>query len=209
MNFEDTQPFPHVVWDDFWDDETLGEILAEWPADDDERWENMATKNVIKSTVFEREKCGPDTQGFYEFLEDRDWIRSLEKLSDLHGLVLGYAGLHYIKPGGYMKMHSDFNWHPQLNLMRTLNVNIYLNKDWEPEHKGELELWNADMTECVQKIPPLYNRTVIMKCSETAFHGHPDPQYGYRKSFAAYYFSPGKPENVHGTIYRKRGTKNA
>lgn len=204
MNFQDAQPFPHVVWDNFWDDETLGEILAEWPADDDPRWDNIASKRVVKKSIFKREKCGPNTQGFYEFLEDRDWIQEMEKLTGISGLAFGYGGLHYSEPGGYMKIHTDFNWDPELKLQRSLNVHLYLSKDWEPEHGGELELWNADMTECVQKISPLYNRTVIMKCGDTSFHGHPDPQQGYRKSFAAYYFSPGKPEHFHGTRYQKR-----
>jgi Rps23 Pro-64 3,4-dihydroxylase Tpa1-like proline 4-hydroxylase len=204
LNFQDAQPFPHVVWDDFWDEETLDEILAEWPADDDPLWDIIASKRVVKKSIFEKKKLGPNTQGFYEFLGDRDWIRSLEELTGISDLALGYAGLHYSLPGGFMGIHLDFNWDPKLEMTRTLNVLTYLNKDWKPEHGGELELWNADMTECVQKVEPRYNTTAIMECSDISFHGHPDPQHGYRKSFAAYYFAPGKPKNFHGTSYRER-----
>ena len=205
MSFHFAQPFPHTVLDDWWPEEMLDNILGEWPADDDPRWDNIATKRTIKKSIVDKGKLGPNTQDFYESLSDSYWIQNLESLADISGLALGYAGLHYSQPGGYMKIHKDFNWHPQLELQRSLNVHVFLGQGWKPEHGGELELWDADMTKCVQKISPIHNRTVIMRCSETSFHGHPDPQHGYRKSFYAYYFSPGKPDDIHGTRFQNRG----
>ena len=43
---------------------------------------------------------------------------------------LNGGGLHEIKSGGMLKIHTDFRKHPSLDLDRRINVLIYLNKNW-------------------------------------------------------------------------------
>ncbi len=40
---------------------------------------------------------------------------------------------------------------------------------------GHLELWDANMTRCVQRIPPVFNRMTIFTNTDESFHGHPTP----------------------------------
>ena len=54
-----------------------------------------------------------------------------------------------------------------------------------------LELWSADMRECVQRIEPGFNRCVIFPVSRTTYHGVVPvrcPSGRSRKSIALYYF---------------------
>ena len=50
----------------------------------------------------------------------------LEALTGIEGLIpdpyFGGGGLHQIEPGGFLKIHADFNVHPKLKLDRRLNM---------------------------------------------------------------------------------------
>ena len=121
------------------------------------------------------------------------------------------------KKGGFLKVHSDFNLHPQLNLNRRLNLLLYLNKDWKEEWGGHLELWDKDMKSCKVKISPNFNKLVIFNTTDYSFHGHPNPlacpEDVTRKSLALYYYTNGRPSNeinpalgesAQTTLYQKR-----
>lgn len=56
-----------------------------------------------------------------------------------------------------------------------MNLLIYLNKDWKPDHGGELELWDRGMNQCVVRVPPKFNTAVIFNTDLDSYHGHPDP----------------------------------
>jgi Rps23 Pro-64 3,4-dihydroxylase Tpa1-like proline 4-hydroxylase len=114
-------------------------------------------------------------------------------------------------PGGFLKVHVDFNRHPLLNLDRRLNLLVYLNEDWRDEYGGHLELWPADMSRCERRILPVFNRTVVFSTTDASFHGHPAPlacpEGMSRKSVSFYYYTNGRPAHEgaepHDTIFRK------
>ncbi len=56
-------------------------------------------------------------------------------------------------------MHADFNWHQKLLLDRRINLLLYLNKDWEEDYGGHLELWNRDMKVLGDRILPVFDRS--------------------------------------------------
>jgi Rps23 Pro-64 3,4-dihydroxylase Tpa1-like proline 4-hydroxylase len=137
----------------------------------------------------------------------------LETLTGIDGLVpdpyFGGGALHQIVPGGFLKVHADFNWHPKLRLDRRLNMLVYLNRGWRPEWGGALELWDGEMAGPVASILPLFNRTVVFTTTDSSFHGHPRPlacpDGTTRKSVSLYYYSNGRPESErsapHDTIF--------
>ncbi len=51
----------------------------------------------------------------------------------------------------------------------------YLNKAWQPEWHGALELWDAESKACVKKVEPEFGRSVLMCNGHRNFHGHPTP----------------------------------
>ena len=91
-------------------------------------------------------------------------------------------------------MHADFNRSPQTGLYRRLNVLTYLNEDWTDEG-GWLCLFGHDAEgRAIHKyIPPEMGLTVIFETSATSWHGHPVAAQRWRKSLAAYFFSPEPP----------------
>ena len=105
-------------------------------------------------------------------------------------MLLG-GGVHKIKRGGRLAIHTDYNRHPITQHKRKLNILLYLNEGWEDEYNGELELWDKDMSREVVKVKPIFNRVVIFDV-EDAPHGHPiplnTPDDVSRYSLALYYF---------------------
>ena len=90
-------------------------------------------------------------------------------------------------------MHADFNHHGPLNLERRINVLIYLNRDWQDDYGGQLELWETDMSARVASFSPIANRCVIFTTTQDSMHGNPEPVAHpdgvTRKSIALYYYT--------------------
>jgi hypothetical protein len=109
-----------------------------------------------------------------------------------------------------LKIHTDFNWYPRLKLDRRLNLLLYLNRNWEENYGGHLELWSPNMARCERKILPIANRCVIFSTTNSSYHGHPDaltcPEGWTRKSLALYYYSNGRPqdEKTYSTVFKAR-----
>jgi len=90
-------------------------------------------------------------------------------------------------------LHADFRAHHDPRLTRRLNLMIYLNKNWEEDYRGHLELWDKAVKHKVQSIAPLFNRCVVFSTAKDSYHGHPDPLHvpanRTRKSMALYYYT--------------------
>jgi Rps23 Pro-64 3,4-dihydroxylase Tpa1-like proline 4-hydroxylase len=137
------------------------------------------------------------------FLNSREVLKFLEELTGIPDLIADPefygGGVHRILPGGKLSVHADYNFHPITKLHRRVNLLLYLNKNWEEEWGGDLQLWNKDMSMCVKKILPIFNRAVIFNITSDAYHGHPgslkSPEGVDRLSFALYYFTKTRPEN--------------
>ena len=144
---------------------------------------------------------------FLEFLKILTGISPLISDPRLEG-----GGLHQIERNGFLKIHADFNVHPLYKLDRRLNLLIYLNKDWEEAYGGHFELWDREMSRCIEKILPTFNRMVVFSTTDYSYHGHPDPLTcppdRYRRSLALYYYTNGRPEEeksaTHSTLYQQR-----
>jgi Rps23 Pro-64 3,4-dihydroxylase Tpa1-like proline 4-hydroxylase len=121
------------------------------------------------------------------------------------------GGIHQIHRGGFLRVHADFNKHPKFGLDRRLNLLLYLNKDWQEEYGGEIELWSRDMARCERRILPTARRCLIFSTLSDSYHGHPHPltcpEGMTRKSIAMYYYTNGRPAEEqrpqHGTLWQK------
>jgi Rps23 Pro-64 3,4-dihydroxylase Tpa1-like proline 4-hydroxylase len=209
------QPFPHIVIDGLFPDELLEAVLAEFPRPDEIEWRRFDSETEKKLGYWHESALRPRLQLFLYEMSSAPVLRFLEALTGIQGLIpdpyYGGAGPHQILPGGFLKVHVDFNWHPLLKLDRRLNLLVYLNKDWKEEYGGHLELWDRDMARCERRILPVFNRTVVFSTTDFSFHGHPEPlacpEGMSRKSVSFYYYTNGRPEEErsapHDTIFRK------
>ena len=202
-NYHNELPFPNIVIENFFDEDYLNQILLDFPdLSKMESSQKYSNKNEIKYANNNYQNFPESIKSFFEFLNSDVYLKFLQKLTSVKEKLiadpqLNGGGLHEIKKGGVLKIHTDFNKHPLLKLDRRINVLIYLNKNWKDQYGGHLELWDKDMHECKKKILPTFNKMVIFSTNDFSNHGHPDPvicpSNQSRKSIALYYFSEGRP----------------
>ena len=196
--FLNAEPFPHLVLDDFLDTEIANKLLAEHESHgDSKRWGAYNHVNERKSGITKYDIMGETSKAVIDELSSKKFLRWLENLTGISGLIsdpdLDGGGLHMIEKGGFLNVHVDFLSHTtKRNWSRQLNLLLYLNKDWNSDWNGALELWDKSMTKPIQKIQPLFNRCVIFNTCEGSYHGHPTPlscpASVQRRSLALYYF---------------------
>lgn len=215
--YSQAKPFPHIVIDNFLSEQVLEKVLYEFPKLGEVNWYTFDRAPERKRQVFTSPNhLGEITRLLLYQLNSSVFIDFVEELTGINRIIpdphFKGAGTVQTERGGYMKIHADVNKYQKLNLDRRLVFLLYLNKNWEEEYGGHLELWNTDMTECVQRILPIFNRCVIFTTNDLSYHGHPDPlkcpKGQTRKSIAVYYYTNGRPiEEVspaHSTLFQER-----
>jgi Rps23 Pro-64 3,4-dihydroxylase Tpa1-like proline 4-hydroxylase len=217
--YSQNSPFPNISFENFFDEAALHEILAHFPDLKLKADYNFKNANENKLATKGEYKLSDDAREFIRFLNSQVFLDFLTNLTGIENLIpdpsLVGGGYHELKPGGFLKIHSDFNKHPDTKLDRRINVLVYLNKDWKTEYGGQFELWNETMTECVKKIDPIFNTMAIFSTTSKSYHGNPEiikcKEDNSRKSIAMYYYTNGRPElevveflEDHSTIFKAR-----
>lgn len=201
--YQTNKPFPSIYIDDFFDENFLEEVLKEFPRVDQLKDKiYYANPNEDKYATKGEYTFGDQTKKLVHFLNSQPFLEFLQKITGIEETLIPDpyfegGGFHEIKPGGFLKVHVDFHKNKKLQLSRRVNFLIYLNKDWEEEYGGHLELWEKDMSQCVSKILPKFNRAAMFSTTGDSWHGHPDPlncpEGNSRKSLAIYYYTNGRP----------------
>jgi Rps23 Pro-64 3,4-dihydroxylase Tpa1-like proline 4-hydroxylase len=208
-------PFQHVVLDDAFSPELLREVLAEFP-DIRHNGKYFDDTTQLKHSCDDWRLFPQHTCEFISYLNNGSFVKFVASITGISELTsdpyLHGGGVHETFPGGFLKMHTDFNFHKILKLDRRINAILFLNEGWQPAWGGELVLSNKAMTTQI-RVEPLFNRLVVFNTNDHSFHGQPDPHAfpdgNSRKSIAMYYYSKGRPEHEitsHkiGTSYRAR-----
>ena len=220
--FLNNTPFPHLVFDNFFNEAFLDSIENNFPDLEQELGTTeFDTKRDKKKFATDLNFVFPEKINFLlNILNSYKFLNFLQQLTGIKETLMPDpyfwgGGLHQMKKGGFLKVHSDFNYHPLSKLDRRINILIYLNKEWKNEYGGHLELWDKNMENCGKKISPIFNKMVVFNTNDFSYHGHPDPlncpENMTRKSIALYYYSNGRPKEeineklrFHSTIYRNR-----
>ena len=202
-DYLNANPFPSIILDDFFNVTFLNKVLEEFPdlskIDSSQNYKNI---NEVKYTNNVYKNFPNTIKRLFDFMNSNFFLEFLQKITSIEEKLisdkdLNGGGLHEIKTGGKLKVHTDFSRHPTLDLDRRINILIYLNKNWDKNYGGDLEFWNQDMSLCKKKISPNFNKLVIFSTNDFSNHGHPDPincpDNLSRKSIALYYFSKGRP----------------
>ena len=221
-----TDPFEHWIIDDF-----LPNDIAQWAYDD---WDKGDGEWTVREHLYCRGKrtrthgAGEQVEVALEMLESPGMLAWLSAKTGVQGLIADPlrfgGGQHVTVTGGRLGIHADFTHHPVTGMRRALNLLVYLTK--APLLHGGLQLWDAQMRQCVTTIEPKWNRAVLFKTSVTSYHGHPDALVGgnrvvgdppaqvERRSLAAYYYTAdgahpqgqwcGQPTCLKTTDYRPR-----
>lgn len=211
--WETRKPFKYLVYDNFFTPEAAEAILAAYPTVDQDNWSNTTyvnQKNKFVKTEFEK---GSVLQQAIDELNSPKFLGYMERITSIDDLIadpkLFGGGLHQSIKGAFLDVHVDFNYHPETNYHRRMNIIVYMNKDWKQEYNGYLELWDMDTKKQLEYVEPKFNRCVVFETNEISFHGHPKPLNTpdglSRKSIALYYYTKTRPEHEiskdHNTIY--------
>ena len=218
--YNQADPFPHVVIDDFLPEDIAQKIADSFPKPNltsFEQPDNAFQKNKLGRTQANDFLGVPNyIRHFLTDMNNMVMVDWLEAVTSIQGIIpdphFQGGALHQILPGGKLAIHADFNMHPKLKLDRRLNVLIYFNRSWEESYGGHLELWDKDMTTCKSRILPIFNRCVIFNTTSTSYHGHPNPLTcppdRTRNSIALYYYTNGRPDDEknakHSTLWQER-----
>jgi len=197
-------PFPHIVIDDFLSEEQAERLLAVFPGMHDDVWLDWRKRDIVHQPrkqgighASRLDMASPQLQSMLLAFNSYPFLRFLEVLTGIDKLLpdphFHGGGCHQILSGGKLAIHTDFNRLSRLDMYRRLNALLYLNKDWRPEYRGDLELWSEDCSRCVKSVAPIFNRLVVFTTNKRSFHGHPaplaTPEGVTRKSIALYYYT--------------------
>ena len=218
--YQEAQPFPHIVIDKFLPETILDSVLDEFNKNknwwyDKVKWTEPYQVNKFYwpydiETANNMPNDLPTISALVNYLNSPIILKYLEELTGIDNLIgdelLMGGGLHKITSGGKLAIHKDYNVHPVKKMYRRLNLLIYLNKNWKEEWGGNLELWDKDHTKLEVSVEPLFNRAVIFTISEDSLHGHPvplsTPENVSRNSIALYYFTEVNPsDNEHSVVF--------
>lgn len=193
------QPIPFITIDGMMED-GMCEALADFSSIDAKLNNPLAKshKHVRgKSGTPSRERMTALQRLYFDEVNSERFIRFVERVTGIEPIHadarLNGGGLHQIKTGGYLNVHTDFNFNPETRLNRRLNLLLYLNQDWDPAWNGDIELWDEKLDRPFFSAAPVANRVLLFETSETSYHGHPVPLATpagiTRKSLAVYYYS--------------------
>ena len=192
------EPFCHTVIDDFLPTDLAEQILKHFPLDkkSHDKIYQKGYGGQFKRQVMPAD-CDEFTRNVFGFFNSSAMLKFLEGITNIQRLLpdpyFAGAGFHEISTGGLLGIHADFRVNEGLQLIRRVNVLIYLNKDWQEVYGGKLELWDKSMQSKVKEVAPLFNRCVIFNTDADSFHGHPEPLNTppdiTRKSIALYYYT--------------------
>lgn len=202
--YQNAHPFPNIYLDNFFKEEVLDQVLAEFP-DIDKLKDKIYYNNPNEDKLATKgdAQFGEATRKLVYYLNSQPFLEFLQEVTGIKEALIPDpyfegGGFHQIKPGGFLKVHVDFHKHKRTGLSRRLNLLVYLNKDWEESYGGHFELWERDMSKSAVKILPLFNRIAMFSTTGDSWHGHPDPlscpEDRSRRSLALYYYTNGRPE---------------
>ena len=203
--FQEAEPFRHVVISDFFAAEAAQQLLNDFPSFED-RFATGETGDVGRkaarrdvrdiSDAFRDVDDLLQTPEFLNLMSDITGIPDLLYDSEYHG-----GGTHENVDGASLYTHVDFNYHPK-GWHRRLNLIVYLSPEWEEEWGGSLELhsnpWEP-WDDHAKPVPTKFNHAVIFETSERSWHGFPriqlpeDRRNLTRKSFAIYLYTKDRP----------------
>jgi hypothetical protein len=208
------QPYRHIVIDDFLSTDMAHAAARAFPPID---LMQRRHAGLAEARSLERRFDRVDTV-FREILRELRspaFLSWLETVTGIGGLQIGPPGdeaiLLQAQSGDHHDIHADENWNARTGLYQRVNLLIYLTEDWNTAWDGALELWNAKMSACEQRVEPLFNRCLLMEVHDRAFHGYSRlqlPAGVTRKTIACWYYAttpaPLQSTHPHRVLFRDR-----
>lgn len=216
--FREAEPFQHVVIPDFLQPELCERLLADFPGFEERHALNEMGQVGGKATRPDVRDISDSYRALDAYIQTDGFLALVSKITGIPDLLydpdyIG-GGTHENRHGQSLDVHVDFNYHPRTRWHRRLNLIIYLNKEWQDDWGGNLELhgipWN-ERDRRVRAIAPAFNCCALFETTESSWHGFSqiglpeERKQQSRKSFAIYLYTRERPVEStappHATIY--------
>jgi Rps23 Pro-64 3,4-dihydroxylase Tpa1-like proline 4-hydroxylase len=207
--YNNALPFSYVIIDNFVKEEYVEKLYNEYPKITSE-WHKYDNPLEVKYAYDNISQMPNSYKNFFYYLNSDNFINRLKEITNIPNLeydpYLHGAGIHAMPNNGRLHMHLDYEKHPYSGKERRLNLIYFLNKEWDINWGGNLELWDNELlstsinNKILEDIPnkkvhiePIYNRAVFFKTNDISWHGIPEiikcPDDKIRKSIACYWIS--------------------
>jgi Rps23 Pro-64 3,4-dihydroxylase Tpa1-like proline 4-hydroxylase len=210
--------FPHVCVDNFLEADFANAIHDSFPSYEEalRLGKSFAAVNEQRKVqITDSAHFPPPIARLNQLLSSPEFVRMVSDMTGVPNLLpdpqLSGGGIHETNHGGHLDVHVDFNFNDNSRVFRRVNLLFYFNRDWKEDYGGVLDLWNEDVSECVGRFVPVFNRMVGFVTSEISWHGVTPltcPPGTTRKSFAVYYYTQEPPPDwngeTHSTIFKAR-----
>lgn len=203
-DYLNAKPWPHLVINNGFSEELLDAIAAEIAMLDQTHLISSIDYRQIKQEA--SEGLGPATRHFLELVDSANFREFISTVTGVENLLPDpthkFAGAHRTPPGGFTKIHRDFEVHPVTGLFHRVNLLVYLNRDWPDAYGGSLELWPSDMSAIGRRVFPRFNTMIMWETHGGTLHGLPDPvtcpPNRMRLSVASYYYTKERRRKAAG-----------
>lgn len=216
--FRSAEPFPSICIDNFLDSEFALEVSKSYPDFSNAQKQGREFRTVnekCKVEIIDPLKFPEPIARLRKALASEEFLSSMQRLSGIEDLRFdpnfSGGGMHMTNHSGILDVHVDFNYSKEIDLYRRLNILIYFNQTWKENWGGEVELWDKNVSNCINRFSPVLNRCVIFATSDFSFHGVTAvdaPLGNPRKSFAIYLYNSESSSTTfgehHSTVFRAR-----
>jgi len=182
LEYNSANPFPHIVFDNFFEQEWAQKLSDDIPTLDNSIWHQYNNKIENKYACRQWLAFPETTYKTFSYFCSNEFVNKLSELTGIYPLFPDYGlnggGWHVHTRGGLLNVHKDYSIHPQLKLERALNLIVYLTPEWEPSWGGALGFWSEkdnQPDELVKSIDCIYNRAVLFDTRQNSWHGLPQP----------------------------------
>lgn len=138
--FLSSEPFNHVVIDNFFTSEYAALLANEFPRIDTNDGVYYNNPLEIKKAIGDWNKFKKNTYTVFQYMCSQDFIEKIQLCTGINGLIADYGlhggGYHMHPTGGKLNVHKDYSIHPKLDLERRLNIIIYMTPNWDSAWGG-------------------------------------------------------------------------
>tara|TARA_B100001057_G_scaffold270798_1_gene270944 strand:- start:387 stop:1187 length:801 start_codon:yes stop_codon:yes gene_type:complete len=177
VNFKSEKPFPHVILDNFLDENFFSNLDLENLDINHEKGRSFNSDIEKNKWVSKNEKLSTELKKIIDELNNKEFLLNLFKLSgvkDLFSTTEGNTALanyHEMYKSGFLGTHVDHSSEPNTGLPHVLNIILYLSKKWDKSWGGSTVLANYNGTKIEKLVEYIPNRAVIFLHSPFTFHG--------------------------------------
>ncbi len=219
--FTSASPFRHTVIEDFFEPAFAERLLRDFPSFDPGLATNEFGAVGRKAVNTKIRGITPAYTELYDLIASPEFLHLISEVSGIPDLLMDPAlyggGTHENRHGQDLDPHVDFNYDQHQGLHRRLNLIVYLNKGWQAEWGGAIEVHSnprRPKENRIQAWAPTFNRAIIFETNEYSWHGFPvinlpeGEQHRSRKSISIYLYTKDRPADEvapkHGTFYVQR-----